>query len=380
MSRFIAAIGDIHGKSICLDNLLGKIKDEFIQSKSNDGLLITLGDYVNRGDSSRRVIDLLIEGVEGLSSVNLTGNHDYYFARAIMQVLSGDPSGDDVLRWMSTPCTVPTVKDYGVDWWGHVAVDVVSDPHAYRELAWHAARHLVSAMPDEHIRWLMTLRPRLELGKAHFVHAGFRPGIAPEKQSLQDMLLIEEDFTHSRERFSKPIYHGHSITYCPEDQGHRICLDTGSYLTGIITAAILDEDGRPKRFLAGCDMVRAPVFVDAISTDIDHKFTLWADWAAQVAQGSGRDEVDVSVLNARRLSYLERRFSELGVRPRLVDFEEVVDEVRYYGGRLGPEVEGGPNRLLLQSCGRSIHCLRLAMNSESKMARMLYTAPTRIHP
>lgn len=53
MSRTIA-IGDIHGCSLALDALLEAIHPE------PDDLLVTLGDYIDRGPHSRGVLEKLI--------------------------------------------------------------------------------------------------------------------------------------------------------------------------------------------------------------------------------------------------------------------------------------------------------------------------------
>ena len=50
----IIAIGDIHGCAAALEGLL-----EMIEPTSQD-LIVTLGDYVDRGPQSKQVIDRLI--------------------------------------------------------------------------------------------------------------------------------------------------------------------------------------------------------------------------------------------------------------------------------------------------------------------------------
>ena len=50
----VLAIGDIHGCSGPLDDLLA-----FVQPTPDD-LLVTLGDYVDRGPDSRGVLDRLV--------------------------------------------------------------------------------------------------------------------------------------------------------------------------------------------------------------------------------------------------------------------------------------------------------------------------------
>ena len=55
MAERIIAIGDIHGCSTALESLLKAI------SPREGDLFVPLGDYVDRGPNSKRVIDVLIE-------------------------------------------------------------------------------------------------------------------------------------------------------------------------------------------------------------------------------------------------------------------------------------------------------------------------------
>src|SRR5947209_8595634 len=66
----ILAIGDIHGCSRALDALLAAV------APSADDLIITLGDYVDRGLDSAGVIDRLIRLSTTHSLIALRGNHE----------------------------------------------------------------------------------------------------------------------------------------------------------------------------------------------------------------------------------------------------------------------------------------------------------------
>ena len=69
MSRYLA-IGDIHGCSIALNTLLN-----FIELRDDD-IIITLGDYVDRGPDSRAVIDLVLDLDRNYQLQPLCGNHE----------------------------------------------------------------------------------------------------------------------------------------------------------------------------------------------------------------------------------------------------------------------------------------------------------------
>ena len=72
----IYAIGDIHG---CLDELLALEAQIFADATAPVGpkLIVTLGDYIDRGPNSARVIDHLVRPLpDGFSRIALAGNHE----------------------------------------------------------------------------------------------------------------------------------------------------------------------------------------------------------------------------------------------------------------------------------------------------------------
>jgi hypothetical protein len=77
-------VGDIHGMRGLLDNLLGLI--EVDASASNErATVVFLGDLVNRGPSSRQVLERLIAGPQrrGDRWITLRGNHDQLLLDAV---------------------------------------------------------------------------------------------------------------------------------------------------------------------------------------------------------------------------------------------------------------------------------------------------------
>lgn len=69
MTRTIA-IGDVHGCATALERLLSEIQP------TNKDTVIGLGDYVDRGMESSKVIDILIDLVSKTRLVPLIGNHE----------------------------------------------------------------------------------------------------------------------------------------------------------------------------------------------------------------------------------------------------------------------------------------------------------------
>ena len=66
----IFAIGDVHGCADELDELLGMLP------LKDDSTVVMLGDYIDRGPYSRRVIETLIAWKKKQNFVTLSGNHE----------------------------------------------------------------------------------------------------------------------------------------------------------------------------------------------------------------------------------------------------------------------------------------------------------------
>src|SRR6478672_11639404 len=94
------AIGDIHGCLRALDALL-----ELVRPQPED-LLVTLGDYVDRGPDSPGVLDRLISLKSACRLVPLKGNHD-------LMMLDALDNPDAFRDWLSTGGR-KTAQSYGV--------------------------------------------------------------------------------------------------------------------------------------------------------------------------------------------------------------------------------------------------------------------------
>ena len=76
MSRTIA-IGDIHGCATALNRLLNEIQP------TRDDTIIGMGDYVDRGMESARVVEMLIDLVSDCRFIPLIGNHEIMMYKAL---------------------------------------------------------------------------------------------------------------------------------------------------------------------------------------------------------------------------------------------------------------------------------------------------------
>lgn len=221
------AVGDIHGCAGLLDSLLGMINAEARPGKRR---LIFLGDYVDRGENSKAVIDrlLAIRAAEP-DAIFLKGNHE----EAILDFLDAPDRNEDWLHWGGDK----TLESYGIgDIWRKT-------PAALGEA-------LARQMPGAHLEFLRSLDLWRIVGDYAFVHAGFRPGVALADQKERDCLWIRAEF-HSAPAEDRPrevVVHGHHPVKKPQDLGWRIAVDTGAVWSDVLTAVVLE--GTTRRFIS----------------------------------------------------------------------------------------------------------------------------------
>jgi serine/threonine protein phosphatase 1 len=215
------AVGDIHGRADLLTRLFERL-EQARQHCGENPIVVFLGDYVDRGPDSAEVIDLLQWGrPEGFERRFLKGNHE-----------------DAMLRFLKNPLAnrlwlahggLETVASYGV--------------HPLPSLGAGAAELLKCAaaldekLPDRDRRFLNSLERYVVLGDYFFVHAGIDPTVSLEHQSDDQLFWIRERFLNDRTVMPLRIVHGHTPIEKPYIDERRVGIDTGAYLTGVLTAA-----------------------------------------------------------------------------------------------------------------------------------------------
>jgi len=235
--ELVYAIGDIHGRYDLLTEMLATIvADALGRQNGRVPVLVTCGDYVDRGPDSARVLTALdwIRRDGRLRLRALKGNHE----AAFLAFLSDPRDGSGWLGFGGDA----TLLSYGV-----------RPPADFQDAAElvRARDDLLERMPAAHLRVLQDLEMMVVLGDYAFVHAGIRPGVPLARQKAEDLLWIRGPFLDRTEPFEKRIVHGHSwIEAAPEIYDNRIGLDTGAYETGVLTAARI-EDGEVTLFQTG---------------------------------------------------------------------------------------------------------------------------------
>lgn len=215
----IYAIGDIHGRSDLLTELLdGIVEDQRRRPEVAETRLVFLGDYVDRGPASRQVIDHLETGIPPeYRPIFLKGNHEDMLLKALIS-----PAGQEI--WLANGGEA-TLRSYGI--------------HRH-----YVPSSEISEALGTHRRFFDRLELTHEAGDYLFVHAGIRPGIALGAQRPNDLMWIRHDFLGHDGDFGRIVVHGHTPTTRPEVRHNRIGIDTGAWMTGALTALRLEGEER----------------------------------------------------------------------------------------------------------------------------------------
>jgi serine/threonine protein phosphatase 1 len=205
-------VGDIHGSSTQLGVLLEQRRLYL------DRQIIFLGDYVDIGPESAKVLDRLVDfGLINKGAIFLQGNHDFALASYLK-------SGDFV-TYAQLGGTA-TIRAY--------CGEVRGDVHA----------QLQNAIPRTHREFLQNLQTHFETSGYLFSHCGYAPE-APLSRSRETMVLrSHQKLFVAPPSLSKVAVCGHYFqpTLNPFISEKVICLDTGcSILNGPLTAVLLPE-------------------------------------------------------------------------------------------------------------------------------------------
>jgi hypothetical protein len=225
--RLVYAIGDLHGRTDLFDRLIDAIHRD-IAANGGDyeqrPMVVLLGDYVDRGPGSAGLLDRILAAEQDptIELRSVLGNHE----DAMLAFLDERSSGMSWGRYGG----LTTLASYGV---AAPLADTVED--------WAKTRvALRAAVPEAHVAYLRRLEHYIVLGDLIFVHAGLRPGVPLERQRLKDILYIREEFLQAPVDGDLLVVHGHTPQDEPYGARGRICVDTGAYATGVLTAVRFD--------------------------------------------------------------------------------------------------------------------------------------------
>lgn len=226
LGQRVYAVGDIHGRDDLFVQLLDLIEVDNATRPPCAVELVLLGDLIDRGPDSARVVRRAMRLAAGGVTIVLKGNHE----AAMVDALAGDR--EKFALWLKFGGAA-SLRSWGV------AEELITAAPFEELLA--AANQ---AVPVTERAWLARMRRWVQIGDYYFVHAGVRPGVPLERQVDEDCLWIRDEFLSSDRYHGAMIVHGHSISAAVEHRENRIGIDTGAYRSGQLTA--LGLEGRDR--------------------------------------------------------------------------------------------------------------------------------------
>jgi len=199
--------GDIHGCAEAFRKLLSRLSPD-----PEAATLVFLGDYIDRGPSSKEVVAEVLRLRERFRVITLMGNHE----AMLLDFLAGRIS-EIYLKMGGSQ----TLASYGI-----------TDP---------LAKDLSAHFPAEHLRFFSGLLPYWEDDEYIYAHAGLKPGVPLHEQTLRFLLWIRDEFVYSNHDFGKRVIFGHTPALEPRIEPNKIGIDTGAVYGGELTCLILPD-------------------------------------------------------------------------------------------------------------------------------------------
>jgi serine/threonine protein phosphatase 1 len=214
------AIGDIHGMYDMLEQLLSEIDTFTAQEIQGPLQLIFLGDYIDRGPDSSKVVRRL-RMIEGPSVICLRGNHE------------------------------------------QMMVECEEEPELWRDNGGAQTKRAYKGRDDQFEDdkvWMSHLPTSFEDELRIFVHAGIKPGQPLADQTDHTKLWIRGGFLHFTGAFPKYVVHGHTPTSlegvsdgAPIVTENRCNIDTEAVFGGRLTAAFFNNEQAKPFHMIGVD-------------------------------------------------------------------------------------------------------------------------------
>ncbi|WP_208347098.1 metallophosphoesterase [Pseudaestuariivita rosea] len=213
----IYAIGDIHGR-LDLYRALERWILADLRKSGGVGLIVALGDIVDRGPSTAQLIELFAAGsADNVRKVCLLGNHE----RMMLDFLKSPSMASDWLSFGGWQ----TLMSYGIK-----PTTGMTDAQLKEAVS--------TQIPAHHIDFLKSMPISLHAGDYFLSHAG-----ADKRYGLEDQ--PEDVLLWGRSQPSHPdavVVHGHRTVEQAKHFGSRIALDTNAYASDVLSAVRLGPD------------------------------------------------------------------------------------------------------------------------------------------
>lgn len=223
----IYAIGDIHGCADHLEMLLEQITaNDQLLNKVKNKILVFLGDYIDRGPASKKVLELLHDLPKEYEAIFLKGNHELMLLEAFESSRAAD-------FWLRNGGR-ETISSYDIELPSRRKLNTSAE----------LIKTFKQKLPVQHLAFFRELQLSFQSGDYFFVHAGIHPDRPLDKQQEQDMLWIRDRFLFSEKDFGKIIIHGHTPGRDVDEADNQIGIDTAAVYGGCLTALMLENDKR----------------------------------------------------------------------------------------------------------------------------------------
>jgi serine/threonine protein phosphatase 1 len=212
------AIADLHGRHDLLMLAYDRLAD------CEPGLIVHLGDYIDRGPRSMMVIDWLMSNATipaGFTRLVLKGNHEQIMVETITKHLQP--------AWWMGNGGDKTLMSYG-----HPKIRVrYNDCWPYNP----------GVVPDEHVDFLNAL-PRYFCDRHRvYVHAGLDESLTLPEQKDDVLFWMFHPENHPGGYRGLHVVHGHEQHETgPKLYAGRTNLDVGAYHTGRLVIGVFDDD------------------------------------------------------------------------------------------------------------------------------------------
>ena len=265
-------IGDIHGIFAALSGLL-----DAVRRADGSPRFLFVGDYVNRGPDSSRVVDLLLS----LPAARFVrGNHDDVFDLVLHGTCydphSAAPDAISAFCWFMQHGLANTFASYGVDYGMLEEAERRPNPPRLRALA--------AAVPAPHRRFIHDLPPVIEEADLFVAHAMWGPDEPDNDPGVEARLTASARHRHRvlwgrytpdevrrPKRWSRTGYFGHTPIEAFGPLMHRgrnvpvrgpriVLLDTGAALSagGRLSAVCAETSQVVQVDRAGTVVAEAP--------------------------------------------------------------------------------------------------------------------------
>lgn len=232
-------ISDIHG---CYGEFNALLKLANYNPQQDE--LILLGDYVDRGPSSRQVIEQIMQLQQQHHIIVIKGNHDAMMVKALTQ----DVEQYDQ-HWIRNG-GLQTMASY-------LDLELTYDEQQIDWEAYGEAKQWIRTHYEHHLCFLEQLPLVYEIPGYIFVHAGINPDIEDwRNQSERDFIWIRESFYSRPTTIRETVVFGHTPVKHLHDEtgiwfdpsGDKIGIDGGCAYGAQLNLLEISEDGSLQTF------------------------------------------------------------------------------------------------------------------------------------